>query len=326
MHDLTFPEIELSVSQNPCLDDIPDPRDFQFSEIMGADLIIPGSFSLREKMTPPKNQGRRGTCTGFASTGIAEFHNAGEYNQPKLDLSEEYLFRRIKEIDVADYGYRGYGAYLRSGAKALCKFGTCLEKSAPYDGNDTESSWDSFNPTPAMTVEGETYRMASYLQLGRSKEGIKRALFTSQAPLLAGVTLHSSYRQAKTNGGLIPVPKAGEDVIGGHALVITGYTDKHIEFKNSWGATWGDKGYIHWPWEALEHVYSSIWSFVDLILNPHVLTKQAIEANKKLLLDHQVDAWEKAIKKGGIITASTLPNAILTKGDFIVFAARLGLL
>lgn len=326
MEDLDFFEIEEATKNNPCLDDLVDPRDFQFTEIMGGDVQVPVNFSLRDKMTKPKNQGRRGTCVGFASTGIVEFHNALEYKKPDLDLSEEYLFRRIKEIDVADYNYKGYGAHLRSGVKAMVKYGTCGEKLAPYNSAGAELSWQDFTTTPQMDADGGNYRMSSYLQLGRSKEVIKQALVTSQTPLLAGVTLYASYRQAKTNGGFVPVPKSGEGVVGGHAMVITGYTDKYIEFKNSWGGTWGDKGYIHWPWDALDKLHASVWSFVDLIQNPHVIEEKAIEANKKLLLDHQVASWDKAIHKGGIINAGTLPNAPLTKGDLMVFLDRLNLL
>lgn len=326
--DLTFEEIENVVSQNSCLEDLEDPRDFQFTEIMAAgDVAIPENFSIREQMTPVKSQGSRGTCVGFSCTGITEFHNAKEWKNSTLDLSEEYMFRRIKEIDIKDYNYSGYGAYLRSGAKALQEFGTCLEASAPYNSGGGEEAWKTFSPTPKMDAEAKTYRMKSYLSVpARNIDELKKALFLSKTPLLIGVTLYESYRQAKTNGGKVPVPKTGEKVIGGHALELVGFTKTHLELKNSWGSSWGDSGYLWWPIEAINKLHGLAWSFVDLLTNPHVVEDQLIEMNKSGLLDHQKSAWEKAIAKGGIINGGTRPQDQLTKGDFMVFLDRLGLL
>lgn len=326
MDDLDFQDIERITALNPCMEDIEDPRDFQFSEIMGGEVALPVNFSLRDEMTPVKNQGSRGTCVGFAATGITEFHNAKEKKNAKLNLSEEYMFRRIKEIDLADYNYSGYGAYLRSGAKALQKYGTCYESTGPYNFDGAEDSWKDFQITPKMDTEASEFRMKSYLKVSRNKEEIKRALVTTKSPLLFGVTLYESYRQAKKNGGRIPVPKAGEKVIGGHAMEGVGYSDYGILAKNSWGSSWGDNGYIWWPWEALDKLHSSAWSFVDLITNPHVIEEKMIEKNKEGLLEHQKEAWEAAIKQGGLITGGTRPKDVVTKGDLMVFFQRVGLI
>ena len=139
----TYKEIEEAIMNSPALEDLVDDRDYQYEEIMGA-VETPREFSLRDKCSPVKNQFKRGTCVGFDCTGIPEFFNRAELNDPDLDLSEEYLFRRIKEFDLADYKYDGYGAYLRSGAKALKKWGTCLEETAPYNKDGGEDAWKTF--------------------------------------------------------------------------------------------------------------------------------------------------------------------------------------
>ena len=48
-----------------------------------------------------------------------------------------------------------------------------------------------------------------------------------------------------------------------------------------------------------------------------------IELNKKYLLYHQVNSWDKAIKQG-IVTGGTVPKDVLTKGDLMVFFDRMG--
>jgi C1A family cysteine protease len=324
---LSFSEIEDSIRKNPCLEDVKDERDLLFSEIMGGDVVIPKAFSLRGKMTHVKNQGSRGTCVGFASTGVTEFFNSEEYKNRDLNLSEEYLFKRIKEIDIADYNYDGYGAHLRSGAKALQKFGTCLEKNAPYNFYGAEKSWKDFQRTPEMDLEAQMYRMNGYVKVNKNVDEIIRALLTTGSPLLMGVTLHESYRQAKTNGGIVPVPKAGEARIGGHAMLFTGFKfiDDYLllECKNSWGEGWGDEGYVWWSSKNLSNVFHSIWGFVDFTENPDVIEERLIEANKKLLYDYQKASWDKAIDKG-LITSGTRPTDVMTKGDYFVFLDRKG--
>jgi len=56
-------------------------------------------------------------------------------------------------------------------------------------------------------------------------------------------------RVAKT--GIVPVPKKGELVLGGHAMLIVGYKKirqtLYFIVRNSWGTGWGDKGYCYIP-------------------------------------------------------------------------------
>jgi C1A family cysteine protease len=322
--ELSFDEIEFSLSKSPALDDIEDPRDFLYDEIMGAGEI-PENFML-EGLTPSKSQGVRGTCVGFTATAISEHFNAKEYENPNLDLSEEYMFARIKQIDIADYNYSGYGAHLRSGAKALRTYGACLESLAPYQNTNNEKEWQNFVFTPKKDNDAKKYKVKSYLQVTKDKESIKRALFQSKAHLSMGVTLYESYRRGANNNAVLPIPKSGERVIGGHNMALAGYTRDHMIFKNSWGDWGGAKGLLYLPWGAMHTVFPSIWSFVDLKLNQYVSPEKLIEFNKSFLEPHQVEDWEKAIKKGGLITPGTRPDHVLTKGDFMVFLGRVGLL
>jgi C1A family cysteine protease len=58
-------------------------------------------------------------------------------------------------------------------------------------------------------------------------------------------TLYALFEQAGPNKrGAIPLPKKGEQVLGGNAQVIVGYDDSRPMFKvpNSWGTDWTLKG------------------------------------------------------------------------------------
>ena len=49
------------------------------------------------------------------------------------------------------------------------------------------------------------------------------------------------------------MPSKSESVEGGHAVLCVGYDDakSQVIIKNSWGASWGDKGYFYMPYEYI---------------------------------------------------------------------------
>ncbi len=317
---LTFLEIEQGIKNSPALLDPVDSRDFKLEDFAGFPPL-PLTFSLRDKMTPVKNQGTRGSCVGFASTAICEFFNSEEQNRT-LDLSEEYLFKRCKEIDLTDYGFGGYGSHIRSGAKALNQFGTCLENTLIYSPYESEDFWKTVVLTNEMNEEALPNRMLAYASVETTIEALKAALVTTKSPVLCAVMLYKSYRQSQTTG-FIPMPVENEERIGGHAMALVGYTETHFIFKNSWGL-WGDAGYIYWPFEAVKYMYSC-WSFVDLVLSGPEFERKLIEENLKQVPSWALPAWRKAITKG-IVTGSSKPAALMSKAEMMVFFDRLNLL
>jgi C1A family cysteine protease len=69
-------------------------------------------------------------------------------------------------------------------------------------------------------------------------------------PFVFGFTVYDSFESAEVarTGGL-QMPKPIEGVVGGHAVLAVGYDDKTERFtvRNSWGASWGKRGYSPCP-------------------------------------------------------------------------------
>lgn len=257
MSDTSFDAIEKAIAKSPALKDKSDERDLLSGSLIAGAIDLPATLDNRAICSPVRNQGSRGTCVAHATLGVKEIFD-------KANLSEEYLFKRIKEIDAQDYGYDGYGAYMRSGAKAIERWGACTEDSLPYDGSQPESYWQQVQTTDDMDVEAQLFKAKAYASVPVRIDDIKRAVLNHKA-VLGGFMLHESYRQAKTNGGYLPLPKIGEKKIGGHAMTVVGWTSDHFILKNSWGTSWGDSGYLYCPFSFIRsgHAYS-FWSLVDL--------------------------------------------------------------
>ena len=55
------------------------------------------------------------------------------------------------------------------------------------------------------------------------------------------------------------MPSPTDTLLGGHAVCIVGYDDSRSIFigRNSWGKSWGDRGYFYIPYD-----YYDIWALI----------------------------------------------------------------
>jgi C1A family cysteine protease len=55
--------------------------------------------------------------------------------------------------------------------------------------------------------------------------------------------------------GIMPMPAASEQVVGGHAVVAAGFDDSKqaILVRNSWGSAWGKSGYFWMPYAYISN-------------------------------------------------------------------------
>jgi C1A family cysteine protease len=67
------------------------------------------------------------------------------------------------------------------------------------------------------------------------------------------------------------MPRPYETLLGGHAVLAVGYDDARRAFfiRNSWGASWGDKGYGTMPYQYLaeSNLSDDFWT-ITLVEKP----------------------------------------------------------
>lgn len=255
-----------------CKKDPKDLRDIPMGLVLPP-IPTPKSFDYAGNMTPVRNQKSEGTCVAFASVvGVKEFFDSKEYKKI-IELSPRFVYSLCKKFDGAP---DEEGTYPRVAMKVLLNYGVCPESFWPYRPRQKDL------PKKDADKSARKYRIKAYARL-KSLIEMKRSLLVN-GPFLAGVEVFESWFTKKAQKtGIIPMPGQNDEVMGGHAICITGYDDEKafFKFKNSWGKAWADKGYGYLPYEYIKKYCSDAWSATDLIEDPQALVKKRTEILSK---------------------------------------------
>ncbi len=226
------------------LPDVPDFRDLKFADhykVVHASAL-PTIVSIRDKMSPVRDQGQLGACTGFSTCAAVEYLIPGVVVSPLFVYYEERAAEGTIKADA--------GANIRTGIKVLNKLGAAQETKWPYSDGPTKFMK---KPTAAVVADAKKRTLTTYLRCA-SRQEVMSAL-ASLKPVVIGFSCYSSLETAAVDKtGHVPMPKKTDRLIGGHAICLTGY-DSHkglFQFKNSWSTGWGDAGYGYLPFGYLD--------------------------------------------------------------------------
>lgn len=249
--------------------DLPDFRDWTVDDHPLSPLPelslkeqLPVAVDLRRYCSPIERQGKLGSCTAQAGVGAVEFLEKKDRGR-HVDGSRLFVYKATRNL----LGWTGdRGAYVRTTLKALAKFGVCPEGYWPYAIEKFDDE-----PTAFCYSYASTARALKYFRIdrgGRSRQDvlfIMKRLLSRQYPIVFGYPVYVSGNEK----GEIRMPREGDRLRGGHAVVAVGYDDKrNIEgsvgaflIRNSWGTGWGDKGYGWLPYDyVLGHLARDFWT------------------------------------------------------------------
>lgn len=243
--------------------DRPDFRDLHYAPPAALTLSLPPYTDQRENHPPIYDQGALGSCTFNAGADIVEYlmrtgrvrDNTGVVFRPSRLAG--YYDERVLEGTV-DWDS---GAQIRDALKVIAKNGV-----GPEDQPDNPANWPydiskfKVRPPQAYYTEAEKHQGLAYARVAQN-ECVMKGVLASGFPIIYGFTVYESFESpAVASTGIVPMPRSGESVLGGHAVVIVGYDDlgavtpvngRCAIVRNSWGEGWGDKGHCYFPWEYL---------------------------------------------------------------------------
>ncbi|MEM9990543.1 MAG: C1 family peptidase, partial [Bacteroidota bacterium] len=209
---------------------------------------MPSKVSLRSYAPRRLNQGRQGSCVGWASAyaarTILQARQTGQ-SANKLTFSPSYLYNQI--------AFEGCeGTYLHYAMETMQKQG-----SLPFSQFDYDEGSCRAQPSSSEKVRAAQYRIKGYERLSVGANNYKvdlnaiRNNLAAGAPVVIGMMVGQSFTQ-NMMGKRIWQPSAsdkrGTSRLGGHAMCVIGYDDTALngrgafEIMNSWGERWGDQG------------------------------------------------------------------------------------
>jgi len=205
---------------------------------------------LRSKLPPCYDQGPIGSCTANALAAAYQFL------KPDTMMSRLFLYynERVIEHDVE----HDTGAYLHDGITSLKTNGICPESMWVYD----ISQFD-VKPPPECYASALEHKVITAENVTQTIAGMQACL-SHGLPFVVGIIVYRTFESpnvAKT--GIVPMPTKTDSILGGHAVLIVGYnnTKKQWIFRNSWGPSWGSKGYGFLPFNYLTtpSLCSDLW-------------------------------------------------------------------
>jgi len=214
-----------------------------FESLLLDKASIPASYNAVTAglVSSVKNQQQCGSCAAFASMAAIETCMKKASGGKLADFSEQ---------QILDCGYGKNGARGCNGAGTQSYIKYVADNSASWKFTH-ESTYPYKNKNPSLTCPSSS--VAKPYNTGAK---VTKAWYTysgSEAKLKALVAKHGAVVTAINAGS--PLDKYSGGVFSGctssqqnHAVTVVGYgTSNNVDYwliKNSWGASWGEKGYI----------------------------------------------------------------------------------
>ena len=249
------------------------------------DPSLPTKVDFRKNCPLIYDQLALGSCVSNAVAG------AMQYTMTKLKLPDTSMRSRLfiyyNARAVEGTIYQDAGSTIRDGMKVAAKMGACPETDWPYN-----ISYFTSQPSQASYSDAVKCRISEYRQVRQELNQLKQCL-SQETPIVCGVLVYSSFESPDaTKTGKIPMPGQGEEILGGHAIMLVGYDDSinSFIFRNSWGTSWGDHGYGYLPYDYITSpaLSDEFWTLTVVAEDPNA--KPNLKAEQKIINEAKAEA------------------------------------
>lgn len=232
------------------------------TELATVGATYPATGSLQQYVTTIYDQGQLGSCTANAFAG--GFLILEKVQSKYVGFSPSRLFYYYCERDIEGQTNTDSGADETDGLHFAQTKGVCSETTYPYDITKFSDT-----PPPNCYVEALKYKISTFTVIPNTSNLMNniRHCIANNRPVLIAIVLYESFESSEVaTTGIVPMPNtvsaqclsgcSGKDKqIGGHQMTLIGYDDatSMVKVQNSWGDSWGDKGFCYIPYAYLEN-------------------------------------------------------------------------
>jgi hypothetical protein len=219
------------------LDARPDTLDFRDRMFEPTLIEVPTEHPLAVYTrvgVPILDQGREGACTGFGLATVIHYLLRTRRVVPDRNVVSPWMLydmaRRYDEWPGEDYE----GASARGAMKGWHKHGACALRCWPTNLKGS---------VPDRQRYGDALRrpLGAYLRVNHKDLIAMHSAISEVGILYATASVHDGWQKVGGNGVIKYGPKSS--IIGGHAFAIVGYDANGFWIQNSWGRSWGHRGY-----------------------------------------------------------------------------------
>lgn len=202
------------------------------------------------------------------------------FKKSKLDGSEKVFGGELSALLPDEYSYKNFlPKVVNQGANPICvpcslstyvnwklnlkdggKIDNKMDYFAVYNSKTTEGDGMSFKEALAyvadkgVKTEKGKFSIKDYA-LVKNIAGLRKAV-VANGPCLGALPVYDTSRNSFWQAG-----GGAYDIIGYHAISIVGYNKKGFVIRNSWGSSYGDKGYAILPYDEFSK-FIEVWTIL----------------------------------------------------------------
>lgn len=252
-----------------CIESIGTENDWSSVDAMDAGILkaskvaLPETVDLRENWWKINDQGDTGSCVGWSTAdGLLRWHFVKNKQIKNNELlSVRFIWMASKETDEFTSRPSSFieeaGTSLKSALDVTRKYGCVLDKLLPFSTNQLYKGQERtlYAVAAAMKtksyfnlIQGNTNKLAAW----------KQWLADGKGPILTRLDVDDTWQNATKTKGKLTTYKA-LTANGGHAVCIVGYNKNGFIIRNSWGESWGDKGYAYASLEYAKDAFTEAY-------------------------------------------------------------------
>ncbi len=211
------------------------------------DYNVPQSFSIENYAPTPGHQGNYGTCVGWATAYSARTilfamkQNLSKDAINKHIFSPSFVYNQVKKPEDEDCQS---GTSISKALEFIKEKGVAKLEDIPY--NCSVQIPDTKKKLALQYCTRDYVRLFDVNSSVDEKTMVVKKAIAEKHPVVVGFNIPKSFYSA----GEIWQPAEDErgKIHQGHAMTVVGYDDNKaggaFRLMNSWGLTWGDKGFV----------------------------------------------------------------------------------